>query len=508
MSRNSLTGIIAAALPVITFSVLGQVPGNELSRQRWFEIRSPHFNTYSCGATQDVARLVARLEQFREAYAQMAGTQAVASPPVVVMAFSELAAMKPFLPLYQGQPANLVAFFDHGSDENLIAMPLSGAGQRPFEIIYHEYTHLLLRHNDRFWPIWLKEGMADIYSTFEVTGSHTARIGQPMQPYLHLLENEPLQPLNQLFAVTRDSPQYNERERQGIFYAESWLLAHYLMLGNNPERKARFGQLTALLRQGQLPEQAFTNTFHCGWQTIQQELQAYLKRGHFVPLELGIRSDLNAPWGLVTRWIAPPEASFRLGDQLMRVGRLDEAAGLFSQAQAQAPGSPFGYEGLGLLAGVRHQPEEAANFLHEALQRGSRSFLAHFAYARARFQLTADPQGRYKTLPQDLAAEIRTELERSLALMLDFGPAHHLLGILQLLQHEDLQMAQQHLERAIRLEPENSSYLLSLAQAQQIRNEPVAAKRTLEQLRLPYVGTELRTQAEQMLQDLARDAHP
>src|SRR5215207_10472235 len=92
--------------------------------RRWFEARTTYFHTYSCGPTQEVARLAGRLEQFREAYSLLAGTQAVASPPIVVMAFPTHAAMVPFLPHYQGKPANLTAFFKPDSDENLIVLPL------------------------------------------------------------------------------------------------------------------------------------------------------------------------------------------------------------------------------------------------------------------------------------------------------------------------------------------------------------------------------------------------
>src|SRR5205807_8186690 len=94
----------------------------------WFEARSIHFNAYSCGATQDVARLISRLEQFRDAYFLLAGSNAVSSPPIVVMAFPDHPSMEPFLPVYQGKPANLAAFFNRGSDENLIVLYLSGSG--------------------------------------------------------------------------------------------------------------------------------------------------------------------------------------------------------------------------------------------------------------------------------------------------------------------------------------------------------------------------------------------
>jgi len=62
----------------------------------------------------------------------------------------------------------------------------------------------------------------------------------------------------------------------------------------------------------------------------------------------------------------------------------------------------------------------------------------------------------------DAAAEIRGELQKSLALMPDFGPAHELLGFFEMVQGDNLALAEQHLQRAHRLEPENPAYLFSL----------------------------------------------
>ena len=214
-----------------------------LVQRQWFETRTAHFNIYSCGTPQDVYKLSARLEQFCQAYTLLVGsTQAVASPPIVVMAFPNHEALKPFLPIYQGQPANLAAFFQRGNDENLIVLGLPDARSvnKDMEVIFHEYTHLLFRKNDRLWPLWLKEGLAEVYSTFETTG-YTVRLGQPIDHHLRLLAQQPLLPLAELFAVGHDSPQYNERDRQGIFYAESWLLTEFLMAGDNSAFKARFG---------------------------------------------------------------------------------------------------------------------------------------------------------------------------------------------------------------------------------------------------------------------------
>ena len=497
--RQSALCAIVQVGPIWFIAASAPAETSGLLQQRWFEARTAHFNIYSCGPTQEVARVAGRLEQFREAYSVLAGVEAVASPPIVVIAFPTHEALESFLPLYQGKPANLAAFFHRSSDENLIALYISGQGAGSLNSVYHEYTHLLLRHNALFWPLWLDEGMADVYSTFETAGGHGIRIGKPQELYVRLLAKQPLMPLRELFAVTNGSPEYNERDRQGIFYSESWLLTHYLMIGDNALLKSRFGQLTSLLRQGQSPEQAFTNALQITLPGMENLLRHYLERGRFEPLNLTVKADLSAPRALAMRNISPVEACFRLGDLLMRVNRLDEAGHYFEQGQKIAPKSPLPYEGLGLLASERKNHDEAMRQLGAALEHGSTSFLAHYCYAREKLRLTAQSGENYKRIEVQEAALIREELQKSLTLMPNFGPAHHLLGFFLLIQGDDLAEAEKHLQRAIQLEPENQAYLFSLAQVQMQKNEPDAARRTLEPLRLPYAESRLKAHAEEMM---------
>jgi tetratricopeptide (TPR) repeat protein len=500
MLRQAL-GISGTLLALAAVAAAGE-PGTEaLTQRHWFEARTAYFQIYSCGPTQEVARLAVRLEQFRDAYSRLAGAQAVASPPIIVMAFPDQASMRPFLPLYQGKPANLAAFFSRGSDQNLMALPLSSLETGSLKMVFHEYTHLLLRHNEPYWPLWLTEGMAEIYATFEVYGGYHARIGKPINSHLRFLEHTPLLPLSQLFAVTRGSPEYNEREHQGVFYSESWLLTHYLMLGGSPAHKANFRQLTPLLRLGQSPEQAFTNALRTSLPAMESELRAYLARGKFGSLELTLTASVETPRSFATRGLTPMEVYYRLGDELLHIGRLEAAETYFVQARKLGPASPLPYEGLGLLAARRGQHSEAVRYLQQAIRLGPLNFLGHYTYAREKYLLTGDGQNLHP-LEKAAAAEIRVELQKSLALMPDFGPAHHLLGFFELVQGEDLAGAEKHIERAIQLEPENQSYLLTLAQAQLASRNPAAARRTLEALRLPYVEPQIRTHAEEMIKSL------
>jgi len=139
------------------------------------------------------------------------------------------------------------------------------------------------------------------------------------------------------------------------------------------------------------------------------------------------------------------------------------------------------------------------------LQRGSRSFLAHYIYAREKYRVTAHNSDQYSKIDEESAAEIRAELHKSLTLMPDFAPAHHLLGFFEMVQGEDLPGAERHLQRAIQLEPENPAYQFALAQVQLRKQDVAGAKRTLEGLRTRYVDEQVRSHAEELLREIGRN---
>ncbi|HVV02083.1 MAG TPA: tetratricopeptide repeat protein [Verrucomicrobiae bacterium] len=477
---------------------------NEIVGKPWFEARTAHFRIFSCGPTQQVAKVGARLEQFRQAYATLAGAQAVESPPIVVIAFPDRRSMVPFLPVYKGQPANLAAFFHRDSDENFIALSLAGAGAEALEPIFHEYAHLLFRHNQLIWPMWLNEGMADVYSTFEAD-PYGVIIGKPMPTYLELLRNRQWMPLAELFKVTVKSPAYNERDRQGIFYAESWLLTHYLMLGDNALMKSRFRELTAHLKKGETPEQAFTNAMGVTAQQMENQLHAYLKRGRFQPLRLSIPSGLGSARAMSFRGLAPVEVRFRIGDMMMRINRTGEAKAFFDDANRIAPKSPLPVEGLGLLAADQNDASEAVRMLETSINRGSMSFLTHYVYAQEKYFLTQKKTDVFTKIDSAAEAEIESELLKAMRLMPDFAPAQELMGFLLMVQGHRLDEAEQHLRRAIQLEPENQGYLFTLAQVQMHRQNFAEARKTLEPLRVAASDPDLKKHAEELLRRIDKD---
>jgi Tfp pilus assembly protein PilF len=241
---------------------------------------------------------------------------------------------------------------------------------------------------------------------------------------------------------------------------------------------------------------------------MQGELASYLRVQKFESLSLAVRSSLLTAQAMTTRPIGAAETCCCLGDELVRVGKTEQAEKLFLRGARIVPANPFPYEGLGLMASERGDHAHAVEQLKHAIDSGSKSFLTHYLCARELLAQTATAPDQYSRVEPGQAAEIQKELETSLALMPEFGPGHHLLGFFQLLQEQNLAAADLHLKRAIELEPENPSYLLTLAQVQMAERNPSAARSTLKQLCLPYVDGKLRAQAETLLSNMSPSDPP
>src|SRR5207253_7070902 len=158
---------------------------------KWLSIHSKNFQLVGNASEAEIRRVGRTLEEFRTALAMMFPKMDQTSPvPVTVIVFRNDESMKPFKPLYQGQPSNALAFFQPGEDVNYIAVTATLASPN---IVLHEYVHFLLRENIGSLPLWISEGLAECYSTFDLNGkqneftigrapeAHIATLSQPVQ---------------------------------------------------------------------------------------------------------------------------------------------------------------------------------------------------------------------------------------------------------------------------------------------------------------------------------------
>ncbi len=161
-------------------------------------------------------------------------------------------------------------------------------------------------------PLWVEEGLAELYETFTVSGDRI-QFGKPIERHLAWFHDNPLIPLEVLFAVGHDDPFYTEQSKKPGFYAQSWALVHLMVLGN-PERSPQFQQYLSLLDQGAQDEAAFARAFGGDREALEDELDRYVHRKIFrifsLELELGPAAEI------VVRSMPEAEVLTRLGELL------------------------------------------------------------------------------------------------------------------------------------------------------------------------------------------------
>src|SRR5207244_10969788 len=88
--------------------------------------------------------------------------------------------------------------------------------------------------------LWFDECFAEYFSTIEVDEKH-AKLGlKPPPGDWEILHQYSLMKVSDLFRVQHNSQAYNEGDRRSLFYAESWLLVHYLYDTNQVQKVAPF----------------------------------------------------------------------------------------------------------------------------------------------------------------------------------------------------------------------------------------------------------------------------
>jgi hypothetical protein len=196
------------------------------SRDTWRSIRTNNLFVVGNTPEEDLRQVAVWLEFFHSAFAQLVSRSVLDySVPTTVIVFKDDNSFIPFKPIYQGNPANVAGYFQPGQDMNYIALSLERGGRDILSTAFHEYVHLHLRESIPGVPLWLNEGLAEVYGSF-VHSNSEAVLGAPIPFYTRLLARQELIPFTTLFSIGTDSPHYNEQEKTGIFYAKSWALVH------------------------------------------------------------------------------------------------------------------------------------------------------------------------------------------------------------------------------------------------------------------------------------------
>src|ERR1700722_18789366 len=123
----------------------------------WRLLRSPHFEISAQASDQSARAILQHFEHLRSFF-QKHSEWKVAPSPVRVIVFASPGEYQPYR-----LRATADAYYVGSDEQNYIVM--AGADPQGFAAAAHEYTHLILRAATLQLPPWLKEGLAELYST-------------------------------------------------------------------------------------------------------------------------------------------------------------------------------------------------------------------------------------------------------------------------------------------------------------------------------------------------------
>jgi hypothetical protein len=246
MSRTH--SIPAGFFSAILMAVLLSSSAPAAEQSPWLEIHSTHYTVITDAGEKKGKEVALRFEQMRAVFATLLMKDRLNEPaPLTILAFKNDKDYYQTAPLQQGQPISVPGFFVPGEDQNFIV--LNVFEEEPWRAVAHDFAHLLLNYNYPPAEGWFDEGLAEYFSSIRIDNKQVQFGGDPeLNPVFStdLLQNQreaqnPPKSLTELlgaqvwisipdlFTMKHDTSTYIEGSHHTLFYAQSWMVMHYLL---------------------------------------------------------------------------------------------------------------------------------------------------------------------------------------------------------------------------------------------------------------------------------------
>jgi tetratricopeptide (TPR) repeat protein len=455
------------------------------SKPKWIRISSAHFSILTDAGEKKGREASLRLEQMRDIFSQLFLKPKLGMPePLDVIALQSDEEYLRVAPLHKGQPISAPGFFLRGDDRNYIVLDL--AAEDSWRAVSHDVARLLLNFNYPPTQEWFDEGFAQYFSSLRLGDNQAQLGGDPTLdlPWNHVLSGQssaeanlpksftellgrPWLPMPELFTMRPGPSGYPP-----MFYAESWVVMHYLIRQNKlSDAGAYFG----LVQLRKVPvEQAIQQAFGMSAAQFEQAVKDYFhsfppsSQAQPKPGPTGAASPLSQPF--------PPLGPLDVGGSVQDV--VDgQAQALVAEMAVRLPehrdqgekdletivadpkaDNMIAHRALAWVRMERKEFDQAGEELARARELDSKDTWTHYYLALVKFraaQLSGKPLEGVSNMIQDLVFVVDKEP--------DMAEAHNMLALARL-QGGGVHSATEAIKVAIQLSPRNEQYLLNLAQ--------------------------------------------
>ncbi len=466
--RQSASWVYPAVFVLACLSAVPASPAAKAAEPQWLKLSSPNFELYTTAGEKRARKAIVYFETIRRFFLNVLRSKQPAGPPIRIIAFRSEKEFAPFR-LNDFSPAYYVG----ARHRDYIVMRSISAKNYPHAI--HEYVHLIARHSSGRLPPWLDEGLAVLYASLEPI-ANKVRVGAIVPGHYQALRRNKWLDLETLTGAGHDSPHYNEKDRAGVFYAESWALVHMLYLSREYDL-SKFAEFTTAIAARTPAPEAFATVYGKTLGEVFEDLRRYMRGDRFQAALFDVKLDKAAETPSVER-AGRFESALVLADLLsVSPDKQDQARERYEKLTAEYPDRWQAHEGLAELALRSSGTGAARKHLARAIEHGSPNAQVYLDYAML---LGLEGEDDSNIIPI---------LDQALALKPDFQDAHYRLGLIHFNQ-QDYVRALRHFSLLGRVDPERASQVFgAIAFAHQKLGQHdealKAARRSLQHAREP-----------------------
>ena len=467
---------LTARLLVFSLLLPAVAAADPMPRAGWIGLKAPNFYVIGDVGQRDLREVTRHLEQFREAIGIIFPKAILStSTPTTVLVFKSHKNYEPVKPLYQGKiKKNIAGYFQPGRSLNYVTFTME-EGIEQLDIVYrrvrapggeqqhHRRAAVVQRRPRRVLP------HVPDHRQRQARDARQGGRGPRAAAADHFI------PLADLVKVDHKSPLYNESARQSIFYAESWALVHYLLLGEQQKYVSHAGSFVAALADGASFEDACQRQLGLTGDQLQQLLTRYI-RGDMFPMQSARFTErIGKIDDLPVTPVSEAEVHATLGDVLLNMGRTADARVELDRAVALDAGYAPAHTSLGMVASRENREDDARKELEMAAGLPTATYVSQFEFANALAQSWANPA------PGD-GEKIEKALRRAIELNPSFPDAYEMLAW-KLGQNEaSLDEAMRLVNKALDLAPGREAYVFRKAVLLANKQDFTAARSLLTQI--------------------------
>ncbi len=252
-SHAPTASILLAALSICSLLA----PAQAVSREKpWFKYENRYFEVQSNASRRKTLALLTELENFRAAVLQVTNISVPDDAPKTLVLIMK--SNKEFSKYTRDK--SVAGYAVAVNDRTMLVMPATRDSGMNEIVIRHEYVHALLRYKEIEYPVWFEEGFAELASsisfrkkdTIFTVGEHTGRWPSVRSGLVDW---------NRLVSEEFDMHEISSGLTQSNAYWQSWLLVHYLTLGNNFQNADNLQGYFDLTQSGKSSLEAFELAF-------------------------------------------------------------------------------------------------------------------------------------------------------------------------------------------------------------------------------------------------------